>query len=380
MTGVRSDGPGGEAREPTGWDAEPVKQAGGQAQPQPQPQPQAHAHAPAQSHAHTQAQAPFHARPPAPAPPQAPSRSRLPVVRLLAVVVPVMAGALTAFALALWGPRGTVDLRFSPPGLALLVGVLLAAVIAVVTLGLPALRGRARRREATAGAAAVEAERAAHRRFLARLDHELKNPVTAIRSALTVDGDAPAANVAIAVGQANRLAALVGQLRGLAALESRPLERAPVDLTAIALEEVAAIREEAAARRANRVITTDFPTVPWPLPPVLGDADLLAVAVRNVVLNAVKYSGEGARIEVRGSEDSGFVVLDVADTGAGIRDEDLPFVWDELWRAADARGIEGTGLGLSLVRVVLERHGGDVSLRSQYGRGTSVRLRVPAAR
>jgi two-component system OmpR family sensor kinase len=98
-----------------------------------------------------------------------------------------------------------------------------------------------------------------------------------------------------------------------------------------------------------------------------------------VVLNAAKYSDPGARIEVRGTESEGSVVIEVADTGWGIADEDLPHVWDDLFRARAARGIEGSGLGLSLVRVVIERHGGQVSLRSRAGAGTSVRLEIPAA-
>jgi two-component system OmpR family sensor kinase len=96
-------------------------------------------------------------------------------------------------------------------------------------------------------------------------------------------------------------------------------------------------------------------------------------------VNAAKYSAEGARIEVRGSEHDGVVVLDVADTGSGIPADEVPHVWDELWRGKSARAVEGTGLGLSLVRIVAERHGGTVSLRSEPGRGTSVQLRLPAA-
>lgn len=308
--------------------------------------------------------------------PQPPGAGRR---RLLWCLLPIVLAAVIAALVALVGPRGTVAFRFTVPALVLIGGVLLSGVLGVVLVWGPAVRRRAQERSARLVTEAVDAERDAHRRFLARLDHELKNPVTAIRSALSVDGDAPAANVQVAAAQASRLASLVGQLRGLALLESRPIESAPVDATALAIEEVTAIREEIAARGAARTITTVFPTVPWPLPPVSGDADLLAVAIRNVVLNAVKYSTEGAQIEVRGSEDAGFVVLDIADTGIGIRAEDVPFVWDELWRASDARGVEGTGLGLSLVRIVMQRHGGDVSLRSQHGRGTNVRLRLPVA-
>lgn len=299
--------------------------------------------------------------------------------RALIVFAPLVLFAIAAVIVAIAGPRGSVTLSSPITVVILVVGLVLTALLAVVIIVIPSL-GRAQRRALErAEHRAGEVERAAHRRFLARLDHELKNPVTAIRTALAVEADAPAENVRIANGQAERLATLVGRLRGLSALETRTIERAPVDLTAVVEEEVAAIRDEAAARGATRQISTTFPTAPWPLPLVSGDADLLAVVVRNVVLNAVKYSGDGARIEIRGSEDDGFVALDIADTGWGIRAEDLPFVWDELWRATDARGVEGTGLGLALVRVVVQRHGGDVTLRSQPGQGTNVRLRLPIA-
>ena len=152
----------------------------------------------------------------------------------------------------------------------------------------------------------------------------------------------------------------------------------PVDLAAVVRDEVDAFGADLVARGLERTINVQLPTAPWPLPTVLGDADLLAVAVRNLLVNAAKYSNQGARIEVRGAEDAGIVVIEVADTGWGITAENLPQVWDELWRSSDARKVEGSGLGLSLVRVVAEQHGGGVSIRSIAGSGTSVRLQLPA--
>ncbi|WP_052460848.1 sensor histidine kinase [Microbacterium gorillae] len=300
--------------------------------------------------------------------------------RWLVVFAPLVLLGVVAAIVGVAGGGGVFELRVPLATVLVGLGLVVTLLLGVLLLALPATRARRGRALVEARDGAEREARASHRRFLARLDHELKNPVTAIRSALAVDGPAPVQNVRIAATQASRLATLVGQLRGLSELETRTIESVPVDLSALVEEEVGAIREELAARGAQRQISTAFPTVPWPLPPVSGDADLLAVVVRNIVLNAVKYSSEGARIEVRGSEDGADVVLDVADTGWGIRTEDLPFVWDELWRSTDARGVEGSGLGLSLVRVVVERHGGEVTLRSQPGRGTSVRLRLPAAR
>lgn len=106
----------------------------------------------------------------------------------------------------------------------------------------------------------------------------------------------------------------------------------------------------------------------------------LALVAHNLLTNAAKYSDEGARIEVRGSEESGWVSIDVIDTGWGLDQPDLARVWDELWRGDEARRVEGSGLGLSLVRVVALRHGGEVAIRSVRGRGTNVRLRLPVLR
>ncbi|WDG18625.1 sensor histidine kinase [Microbacterium sp. Clip185] len=300
-------------------------------------------------------------------------------VRLALVTAPLAVAVLIAVVLVLAGGNGSLVLRM-PLATVIVVSGALASVVLILVLVVRPMT--ARRRDAAIVAARAEgavAERDAHRRFLRRLDHELKNPVTAIRSALAAGEQTPPENLVIASAQATRLSGVVTQLRALSSLETRPIEASRVDLAVIVEEEAAALRDELAARGARRSVETVLPTVPWPLPPVTGDPDLLAVAVRNLLLNAAKYSGEGARIEVRGTEETDTVVIEVADTGWGIRAEDLPFVWEELWRAQDARGVEGTGLGLSLVRVVVHRHGGEVSLRSQFGRGTSVRLTLPRA-
>lgn len=294
-------------------------------------------------------------------------------------IAPLAVAVLIAVVLAFAGGNGSLVVRMPLATVLVASGALVSAALTLVLVVRPMT---ARRRDAAIVAARADgavAEREAHRRFLRRLDHELKNPVTAIRSALAAGEQTPPENLMIASAQATRLSGVVTQLRALSSLETRPIEASRVDLALIVEEEAAALRDELVARGAHRSVEAVLPTVPWPLPTVTGDPDLLAVAVRNLLLNAAKYSGEGARIEVRGTEETDAVVIEVADTGWGIRAEDLPFVWEELWRAQDARGVEGTGLGLSLVRVVVHRHGGEVSLRSQFGRGTSVRIALPRA-
>ncbi|HUF39222.1 MAG TPA: HAMP domain-containing sensor histidine kinase [Anaerolineales bacterium] len=214
------------------------------------------------------------------------------------------------------------------------------------------------------------------RRFLQRLDHELKNPLTAIQAGLAniegSGGEAPA--LASVKAQTSRLSRLVADLRKLADLETREIERAPVDLGEIleTLVELARTRPSSAEKR----ITLSVPQAPWPLPRVPGDYDLLLLALHNLLDNALKFSRKGDTIEIRAFEDGQSVVVEVADTGPGLPAAELPHVWDELYRGVGARGVPGSGLGLALVRAIVERHGGAVSVRSREGQGTVVGVRL----
>jgi two-component system OmpR family sensor kinase len=116
---------------------------------------------------------------------------------------------------------------------------------------------------------------------------------------------------------------------------------------------------------------------PWPLPPVLGDRGLLGLACYNLVDNALKYTPPGAEVEVRGYESAGRLVIEVADSGPGIPEEDQPHVFDELYRGANARGSPGSGLGLALVNAVVLLHGGTIDLRSRPGMGSVFTLNLP---
>lgn len=218
------------------------------------------------------------------------------------------------------------------------------------------------------------------RRFLQRLDHELKNPLTAIRAALANvvnDSDTAAQAQALASVEAQvlRLSRLTADMRKLAELEARPLERTPVDVAELLHEAVTLAQEQPDA--GQRRLTLTLPQAPWPVPNVLGDWDLLFLAAYNLLDNALKFTHPGDTVEVRASEAGAFVTIEVADTGPGIPAEELPRVWEELYRGQGARGIPGSGLGLSLVRAVVERHGGQVTMRSRAGRGTVVTLRLP---
>jgi len=253
-------------------------------------------------------------------------------------------------------------------------GVLGAVVVLVLVVAL--LRDRRGRRRLAEQAEATARDR---RLLLSRLDHELKNPLTAMRAATANvsagPGEGREAAVRTIEDQVLRLSRLTADLRKIADVEGSRLDRRPVDLTEIVEETVDAARDLPGV--AERELTVDLPRAPWPLPVVVGDADLLALAVWNLLDNAVKYTPAGGRVEVRARETTGHVVLEVADTGQGIPAEDLPQVWDELYRSPAARTVPGSGLGLPLVRAVVERHGGRVGVESRLGSGTVVRVSLP---
>lgn len=236
-------------------------------------------------------------------------------------------------------------------------------------------------REAAARNSVEQSLTAERARLLGRIDHELKNPVMATNLALdrlrgAEPGSAEAAEALEVIGtQSERFATLLQSLRKITDVEHRELDLESVDLAAM----LRLVHDEALTRDAGaaRQWTLALPQAPWPLPQVVGDQDLLYLAVHNLVDNAIKYTRPGDRIELRASESAGGVTIEVADTGAGIPAGEVDGVWDELSRASTARGIAGQGLGLALVRSVVQRHGGRVALRSRVGEGTSASFWLP---
>jgi two-component system OmpR family sensor kinase len=298
------------------------------------------------------------------------------VVRTVVTAVPFGLSLVIALGLFVAYPGVVVRFTSVPAALALMVGAVISAVLGIGFLTAAQIEKR-RRRLLESGAEQAKAE---HVAFLARLDHEMKNPLTAIRAALAAHGTDGSQHLQVADTQATRLGSLVGDLRKLSDLQSRPLEPEPVDLGQTVGDAVQAVQAYLQQVGSQRHFAVHFPTVPWRIPPVMGDADLLYLAVFNLLANAAKFTHDGDSVEVRAGEAEGRVWLEVADTGVGIPEADLPQVWAELARASNARGIAGSGLGLPLVKVVVERHGGRVALRSREGEGTAVRIDLPACR
>ena len=293
----------------------------------------------------------------------------------LAALVPAVVGILLAYYFFLvydLKHDHIVYLRADLGSVALALGFIVSAfALAIVGLAERITRDRQRR------VAQAAEER---RRFLRRLDHELKNPLTAIRAGLANLNESPSGEVRQEAltsvdAQALRLSRLSADLRKLAELEVRLVEHTPVDMPQLLREAFSMAQEQPGAE--ERRLSLSIPQAPWPLPSVNGDSDLLLLAVHNLLVNALKFTRPGDTVELRAFEDGSNIVIEVADTGPGIPEEEQPHVWEELYRGQSGRGVPGSGLGLALVRAIAERHNGKVGLRSRVGQGTVFTLRLP---
>lgn len=291
----------------------------------------------------------------------------------LLLLLPFVFGVLLKIILERgWVDNSVLFTRIDLGTLALLLGILLSLLLFIIW-GIFLWQEHQFNQEFIQFQASAAEER---RQFLQRLDHELKNPLTAIQAGLAnLDGSVNEPAIESIKAQTQRLSRLVADLRKLAELETRPIERSAVNLSTV-IEEAVAITQDG-PEADQRSITLSLPQAPWPLPEVQGDEDLLLLALLNLLGNAVKFSEPGATVEVRAFEDDAMVTIEVADTGPGIPEAEVPFVWQELYRGRSARGVPGSGLGLALVRAITERHGGQVILRSRVRQGTVVTMKIP---
>ena len=228
---------------------------------------------------------------------------------------------------------------------------------------------------------ALAASQDQQRRLVADAGHELRTPLTSMRTNLELLAAAarPGAPTLPDTDRAEilddlqaqiaELSTLVGDLVELARDDAPQVVHEPVELT-----DVVARALERARRRSGDVEFTAT-LVPWML---MGDATALERAVLNLLDNAAKWSPPGATVRVLLRPlDPWSVVLEVADAGPGIADQDLPRVFDRFYRATGARDMPGSGLGLSIVRQVAVRHGGAVWAGRAPEGGALLVLRLP---
>ncbi len=227
----------------------------------------------------------------------------------------------------------------------------------------------------------LEAMLARERAFAAHAAHELRSPLASLRLHLERlrgrPGADPTASKAVhdALRALGRLQALVDHLLALWTVqEAGAPRRQRVDLAPVLYE----LADEVALLAAEAKLGLEV-DVPAHLPEVYADVDQLRLAVRNLLDNAIRHTPDGGRVLLRATAEDGWVEVVVQDTGVGIAPEHLPKVFDRFYRVPTrVRGPEGSGLGLALVREVVEAHGGAVDVRSSPGAGSEFRLRLPS--
>lgn len=317
-------------------------------------------------------------------------------VNLFLVFLPLLAGIIEFVLINIWAqalPPFMVTADFGIFALvfgmtirnlgivALLMGMFITGLLLIYY-------NRAIRRQEQTQMQVEEAKRDAEqgrRRFLRRLDHEIKNPLTGLRAALVNMQEVHTnADRQRAVENANnaveRLTRLLTDLRKLSDLGERPIELWQVDVPDLLQDVVEAAHSLPAYE--GRDVNLLIPKVPSPFPAITGDRDLLVLAVYNLVENALKFTCESDSVEIRLLEDGRAILIEVADSGAGIPAEDVSKIFEELYRGSNARSTEGSGLGLALVHRIIALHGGRIDVRSsqEEPRGTVFTIRLPVTK
>jgi signal transduction histidine kinase len=210
--------------------------------------------------------------------------------------------------------------------------------------------------------------------------HDLRTPLMRVRSvlesALTSEEPEVARDaLARALEEVERVDATLTTLMDISEAETGTLKlnREPLVLAAVVGEAVDLYADVA----EEKGVTLDV-QVPGGIV-LTADRARLRQVLANLVDNAVKYTPSGGRVEIGGRIEGHEAIVDVVDTGIGIAPGDLPRVWERLYRADASRSERGLGLGLSLVKAVVEAHGGRVAVRSSLGEGSVFTVALPAS-
>jgi two-component system phosphate regulon sensor histidine kinase PhoR len=257
---------------------------------------------------------------------------------------------------------------------------LIDSVVSDIARGLQQSQLYAQQQELVDQLRGLDATRSA---FLSTVSHELRTPLTSIAgyAELLCDGDSGPVNdsqmkmLEVISRNTTRLKLLIEDLLVLSRIESGALqiEPIPIDLRDLVTEAVGVIPT---ADKGGLTLTSridDSPLI------VNGDVDQLERVLLNLLSNAVKFTKAGGKVTVTAFRDGGDAIVSIADTGIGIPAEDKAKLFTRFFRASNALSgaIQGTGLGLTIVRSIVEQHGGSTAVESEVGKGTTVVVRVP---
>jgi signal transduction histidine kinase len=231
---------------------------------------------------------------------------------------------------------------------------------------------------------ALREEQARRARFIMGVSHDLKTPlsliqgyVEAIADGLAADPNTRTRYLAVILEKTKSLEGMIGELIDFARLDTGewkgrfqevPIRRFLLSLAARFREDAALLKREFKAR----IDVPDGVSVPM-------EENTCTRALENLIGNALRYTAEDGTVELSAALEGNEVVVSVSDTGVGIPERELPYIFDPFFRGTNSRREQGSGLGLSTVKSIVESHGWSITVSSAVGRGTAFVIRMSAA-
>jgi signal transduction histidine kinase len=218
--------------------------------------------------------------------------------------------------------------------------------------------------------------------LISEMVHELRTPLAAIKATTHVilrpeiTAERREEMVHTVARETDRLTRMTTEFLDLARLESgrSRLASAPVNLAELLDYAIETVKPQA----NDRQISTYLEITPPDLPDIHGDEGKLQQVVLNLLTNAIKYNREGGEVRVTAVQHDDYVIVSVADTGIGISEDNLPHMFEKFFRVADTEGYtQGSGLGLAVAKRIIEGHGGEITVESEYGVGTTFIFSLP---
>lgn len=232
--------------------------------------------------------------------------------------------------------------------------------------------------------AALEKVDQNRREFVANVSHELRTPLTVIQGYTEAIQDGLARQegreeeyLGNMLEEVQRLRRMVDDLLDLRRMDAGQvlIKQEPVDITVL----VQRVKERFSSLAVEKGVALDV-HLEEKLPPVMGEADRLEQVLINLVDNALRFTLPGGQVQLKTRYEQGQVFVSVKDTGQGIKEEDLPLIWERFYKGDKSRhrAAGGSGLGLAIARQIVELHGGTIRVKSSPGKETIFTFSLPA--